>query len=718
MQRSKTSNPRNCSESKNTSSSKKSRRKPRRSRSANPKGASPSKASLSSDPAGSGSTAAGVSASGDPASSSVSVSAKEAAVSDNSGFFGFNPAETSGLDDYENIPLDPSNLDLWFLQDTSPLAAGSETGSDASLFEEDPPAPVLTDNSSDSGEQKNIDTPEPELEDDSAEASRGGSISQSRESASGDGLVSQSRESASGSMEDVPGDFDKSDFKYTPDDQLEKAVQNHENDPAADSADKFSDNTFRKRTDTTAAALAGGYASVSSRRRSDAAEAASEGSSANVSSWRRSDAREADSEGSSANVSSRRRSDAAEAASEGSSAGVSSRKKSDAAAAAYESSSANVSSRRRSDETEAAYESSSANVSSRRRSDETEAPAFISDSASAAVNDSVSRRPRAESRAVDSHPASAPLSRSPEQVPEHRKDSDVSYDHSAFREGESLSDDRLPLSLGLIKILFTLIGIIFCLMIVTYFRARLAGEVPNLGILTQILEKHQKEVEITGSADESPNMGPGFDITTGFYGKSIDLFNQSDSEEDNSADTAGQDQAEQTESEDQSSADPAAGNDENSQSQSDGQEVQAAPQETALPETVQQNPVIDNGTADPNTVQQGTGYDNGSGDQTIIDPAGTDPAGTVTQTEETYYDESGQPAAFPEQTYENGTGDGQGTVVEETIVEEDDGGNLDGYYEEGDGYYDDDGYYYEEVPEDEEGEYYEEDEDYDEDEDE
>ncbi len=671
MQRSKTSKPRNSSESKNTSSSKKSRRKPRRSRSANPKGASPSKASLSSDPAGSGSSAADASASGVPASSSVPVPAKEAAVSDNSGFFGFNPAETSGLDDYENIPLDPSNLDLWFLQDTSPLAAGSETGPDPSLFEEEPPAPVLTDSSSDSSEQKNMDTPEPEQEDDSAEASGGGSVSQSRESAfggesvsqsresaSGGGSVSQSRESASGIIEDVPGDFDKSDFKYTPDDQLEKAVQNHENDPAADSADGFSDKAFQRRTDTTAAALAGGYAGVSSRRMSDAAAAASEGSFAGVSS--------------------RRRSDAAVAASEG----------------------------------------SSSNVSSRRRSDETEAPAFISDSASAAGNDSVSRRPRAESRAVDPHPASATLSRSPEQVPEHRKDSDVSYDHSAFRQGASLSDDRLPLSLVLIKILFTLIGIIFCLMIVTYFRARLAGEVPNLGILTQILEKHQKEVEITGSADESPNMGPGFDITTGFYGKSIDLFNQSDSAEDNSADTAGQDQAEQTESEDQSSADPAAGNGEDPQAQSDGQEVHAAPQETALPETVQQNPVIDNGTADPNTVQQGTGYDNGSGDQTVIDPAGTDPAGTVTQTEETYYDESGQPAAFPEQTYDNGTGDGQGTVVEETIIEEDDGGNLDGYFEEGDGYYDDDGYYYEEVPEDEEGEYYEEDEDYDEDEDE
>ena len=346
------------------------------------------------------------------------------------------------------------------------------------------------------------------------------------------------------------------------------------------------------------------------------------------------------------------------------------------------------------------------------------APSSVSDSASAAGNDSisVSRRPRAESRAVDPHPASAAFNRSPEQVPEHRTDSDVSYDHSGFREGESLSDDRPSLFLVLIKILFTLIGIIFCLMIVTYFRARLAGEVPDLGILTQLLEKHQKEVEITGSMDESPNMGPGFDITTGFYGKSIDLFNQSDSAEDNSADTDGQDQAEQTEqteSEDQSSADPAAGNGENSQTQSDGQDAQAAPQETTLPETVQQNPVIDNGAADPNTVQQGTGYDNGSGDQTVIDPAGT-----VTQTEETYYDESGQPAAFPEQTYENGTGDGQGTVVEETIVEEDDGGDLDGYYEEGDGYYDDDGYYYEEVPEDEEGEYYEEDEDYYEDEDE
>lgn len=346
------------------------------------------------------------------------------------------------------------------------------------------------------------------------------------------------------------------------------------------------------------------------------------------------------------------------------------------------------------------------------------APSFVSDSASSTGNDSVSvsRRPRAESRAADPHPASAPLNHSAEQVPEHRIDSDVSYDHSGFREGESLSDDRPSLFLVLIKILFTLIGIIFCLMIVTYFRARLAGEVPDLGILTQLLEKHQKEVEITGSMDESPNMGPGFDITTGFYGKSIDLFNQSDSAEDNSADTDGQDQAEQTEqteSEDQSSADPAAGNGENSQTQSDGQDTQAAPQETALPETDQQNPVIDNGAADPNTAQQGTGYDNGSGDQTVIDPAGT-----VTQTEETYYDESGQPAAFPEQTYENGTGDGQGTVVEETIVEEDDGGDLDGYYEEGDGYYDDDGYYYEEVPEDEEGEYYEEDKDYYEDEDE
>ena len=668
MQRSKTTKPRNSSESKNTSSSKKNRRKPRRSRSANPRGASPSKASLSSAPAGSGSTAADDSASGVPASSSVSVSAKEAAASDNSGFFGFNPAETSGLDDFENIPLDPSNLDLWFLQDTSPLAAGSENRPDPSLFEEEKPAPVPTDDSSCNREQEKADMPEPEHKDDSAEAS-------------GDGPVSQPLESASGSIENVPGDFDKSDFKYTPDDQLEKAVQNHENDPAADSADGFSDNTFRKKSETTAAALAGGYASVSSPRRSDTTAAASEGSSANVSS--------------------RRRFDTAETASKG------------------------------------GY----ANVSSRRRSDAAASPSSVSDSASAAGNDSVyvSRRPHAESRAVDPHPASAPLNRSPEQAPEHRTDSDVSYDHSVFREGESLSDGRLPLSLVLIKILFTLIGIIFCLMIVTYFRARLAGEVPNLGILTQLLEKHQKEVEITGSMDESPNMGPGFDITTGFYGKSIDLFNQSDSAEDNSADTAGQDQAEQPESEDQSSADPAAGNGENSQTQSDGQDVQAAPQETALPETVQQNTVIDNGTADPNTVQQGTGYDNGSGDQTVIDNGtadpntvqqGTgydngsgdqtviDPAGTVTQTEETYYDESGQPAAFPEQTYENGTGDGQGTVVEETIVEEDDGGNLDGYYEEGDGYYDDDGYYYEEVPEDEEGEYYEEDEDYDEDEDE
>ena len=607
MQRSKTTKSRNNSESKNTSSSKKTRRSSRRKKAAVSEGASLSTASPVSDPAGSGSSAADVSASGVPvpASSSVSVSAKEAAVSDDSGFFGFNPSETSGLDDYENIPLDPSNLDLWFLQDTSPLAAGSETGPDPSLFEEEKPAPVPTDDSSGDREQDKDDMPEPEPEDDSAEASGGG-------------LVSQSRESASGSIENVPGDFDKSDFKYTPDDQLEKAVQNHENDPAPDSADGFSDNTFRKKTDTTAAVLAGGYASVSSRRRSDATEAASEASSANVSS------------------------------------------------------------RRRSDTTTAASEASSAGVSSRRRSDTMAVPSSVSDSASAAGNDSVSvsRRPRAESRAVDSHPASAPLNRSPEQVPEHSIDSDVSYDHSGFREGESLSDDRPPLFLVLIKILFTLIGIIFCLMIVTYFRARLAGEVPDLGILTQLLEKHQKEVEITGSMDESPNMGPGFDITTGFYGKSIDLFNQSDSAEDNSADTDGQDQAEQTEqteSEDQSSADPAAGNGENSRTQSDGQDAQAAPQETTLPETVQQNPVIDNGAADPNTVQQGTGYDNGSGDQTVIDPAGT-----VPQTEGTYYDESGQPAAFPEQTYENGTGDGQGTVVEETIVEEDDGGDLDG----------------------------------------
>ena len=96
----------------------------------------------------------------------------------------------------------------------------------------------------------------------------------------------------------------------SPDDQLEKAVQNHENDPAPDSADGFSDNTFRKKTDTTAAVLAGGYASVSSRRRSDATEAASKGSSASVSSRRRSDTTAAAFEGSSANVSSRRRSDA------------------------------------------------------------------------------------------------------------------------------------------------------------------------------------------------------------------------------------------------------------------------------------------------------------------------------------------------------------------------------------------------------------------------
>ena len=77
----------------------------------------------------------GISSSGSipiPAGSSPSVSRRRrdnasGPVSKDSGFYGLTASEASAMDDFDDIPLDPSSLDLWFLQDTSALAPLPET---------------------------------------------------------------------------------------------------------------------------------------------------------------------------------------------------------------------------------------------------------------------------------------------------------------------------------------------------------------------------------------------------------------------------------------------------------------------------------------------------------------------------------------------------------------------------------------------------------------
>ena len=71
---------------------------------------------------------------------------------------------------------------------------------------------------------------------------------------------------------------------------------------------------------------------------------------------------------------------------------------------------------------------------------------------------------------------------------------------------------QIPAYSGPARAILTFIGIIFCLMVVMYFRARNAGAVPNLGLILPILENHQENVKLDGSPGENTNAEPAVDI--------------------------------------------------------------------------------------------------------------------------------------------------------------------------------------------------------------
>ncbi len=65
---------------------------------------------------------------------------------------------------------------------------------------------------------------------------------------------------------------------------------------------------------------------------------------------------------------------------------------------------------------------------------------------------------------------------------------------------------------GPARAILTIIGIVFCLMVVMYFRARNAGAVPNLGLILPILENHQENVKLDSPSGENTNAEPAVDI--------------------------------------------------------------------------------------------------------------------------------------------------------------------------------------------------------------
>lgn len=376
--------------------------------------------------------------------------------SKDSGFYGLSSSEASAMDDFDDIPLDPSSLDLWFLQDAPAFAPFSEAGQDDPLFDGD-------------------------LFDIIAEESRGKAQDNSQEKTPGD-----SQDNSQGKAPDnyqneshgkAPDYSQDNSQKKAPGDSLDeskgKALGNSLNNSRKGSRNKSRNNSRQgSRSDTpdNFTSAEGREIPGTAGSRTAVDQAADDVSA----------------------KSSQRKSAVAGAMSSAPAANTPGVPGGDQAA----SGTVNLL------HTGIAGEPPS--------SDYNTAEVFRTSSARD-INSTRQAQQASGQGAGNSYRPKQALTRAagfPRWKPNNTPAGDSSFggkDQPAFvRQMSAYS--------AITRTIITVIGILFCLMVVMYFRARNAGAVPNPGIILPILQSHQESVELNNTSDENANAEPAVDI--------------------------------------------------------------------------------------------------------------------------------------------------------------------------------------------------------------
>ena len=396
--------------------------------------------------------------------------------SKDSGFYGLSSSEASAMDDFDDIPLDPSSLDLWFLQDAPALAPFSEAGQDDSLFDGD-------------------------LFDIIAEESRGkaqdNSQDNSKENTPGkapDNSPDNSQGKAPGiSQEKTPGDSPDNSQKNTPGDSREKTPDNSQEKTSGDSLDEFQGKAL-------------GNSRNNSRKgsRNKSRNNSRQGSRSDTpDNFTSADGREIPgTAGSRTGV---------DQAADGVSA-KSSQWKSAVAGAMSSAPAANTPGVPGGDQAA----SGTVNLlhtgiaGEPPSSDYNTAEVFRTSSARD-INSTRQAQQASGQGAGNSYRPKQALTRAA-GFPRWKPNNTPAGDSSSGGKDQPAFVRQMSAYSAITRTIITVIGILFCLMVVMYFRARNAGAVPNPGIILPILQSHQESVELNNTSDEDANAEPAVDI--------------------------------------------------------------------------------------------------------------------------------------------------------------------------------------------------------------
>ena len=384
--------------------------------------------------------------------------------SKDSGFYGLSSSEASAMDDFDDIPLDPSSLDLWFLQDAPAFAPFSEAGQDDPLFDGD-----LFDIIAEESRGKAQGNPQ----DNSQENTPGKAPGNSQDNSQGkapDNYQDESHGKAPDNSQDnsqkkAPGD--------SQDEFQGKALGNSRKNSRKGSRNKSRNNSRQgSRSDTpdnfTSAEGREIPGTAGSRT---AVDQAADGVSAK---------------------SSQRKSAVAGAMSSAPAANTPGVPGGDQAA----SGTVNLL------HTGIAGEPPS--------SDYNTAEVFRTSSARD-INSTRQAQQASGQGAGSSYRPKQALTRAA-GFPRWKTNNTPAGDSSSGGKDQPAFVRQMSAYSAITRTIITVIGILFCLMVVMYFRARNAGAVPNLGIILPILQSHQESVELNNTSDEDANAEPAVDI--------------------------------------------------------------------------------------------------------------------------------------------------------------------------------------------------------------
>ena len=509
-------------------------------------------------PAGSGNASASASSPA-PAGSAPSVTRGQGEkafepVSKDSGFYGLSSSESSAMDDFDDIPLDPSSLDLWFLQDTPALAPFSEAGQDDSLFDGDlfdtnmEEAPIKAPENSQDNSRKNI--PE-NSQDNSRRNPRKTSRKRSRK-------ASRDNVSPADRTDRTSNEYGKMTSSALTDDS-----GNHP--PVSDLKNSREETVLRPDASSVGRKIPGtaGYPTT--------VDQSADGAPVKSSQWK---------------------------------------------SAVVSAMSPPPPSKAPGSEQEA---SGPSNPSHTGTAGESPVSGY---SAAASV--------RTSSASGQNPAGSSPAKQAPARgtgFPRRNTNAAPARGSSLVRKEPPAFTRQIPAYSAPVRAIVTIIGILFCLMVVMYFRARNAGDVPNLGIILPILQSHQENVELNNSPDENANAEPAVDITASPENVPDDSGAQDSQESVNTEQTEGTDPALSENPAEQTPVQPDSGMDAGNTDNADSN----------------QNGYIENGQTDTDGVE-GQNYEDGNtyNEGEVTEENGGDQLGEYYQEGNGYYDDDGR----------------------------------------------------------------------------